>query len=254
MAFLNKKCKKEKTKLVKGKKPYIKKICSISKIEVWLVDGEYVRRNICEDFVNFDHHYHMSIIPKNEFWIAKEAKHDETRYYIDRMLTEYRMMVSGASYEAANMKGEIFERGERSKSEIMKKLGRKRMHKKEMLAKVHKKVLKSYSDHGKNLKVWIVNGELVRDFFYIDFAGGGHDKVYHFIPEGEVWLDDDIAARERKFILIHELHERALMSRGKDYPHGHWKATQVEDYFRHHPRGIDKAIMKEIAKQTAGRR
>lgn len=58
-----------------------------------------------------------------------------------------------------------------------------------------------------------------------------------------------MTARDRKFILLHELHERALMTKGKDYPHGHAKATAVEDYYRHHPKGIDKAIKKELAGQ-----
>ena len=246
-AFLSEKFRQGRVRLVKGKKPYIRKICAISEIEVWLVDGAYVRKNICEDFVNYDHHYHMSFIPKNEFWIAKEAKHDETRFYIDRMLTERRLMAAGVSHEEANRKAEIVERGERSKSKMMQKLAHKRIHREEALDKVRRKLLKGYS--GRKLKIWVVNGELVRDFFYIDFGGGGHDKVYHFIPESEVWLDDDMTAKERQFILIHELHERSLMAKGGDYPHSHWKATKVEDFFRHHPRGTSKAIMEEIRKQ-----
>jgi hypothetical protein len=211
------------------------------------VDGEYVRRNICEDFVNFDHHYHLHVIPKNEFWIAKEATTDESRYYIDHMLVEYRLMKAGAGYGEASRKADLVERRERSKSEIMKKLGRRRKHKKQLLDKVRKKLLKGY---GRKIKVWIVNGELVRDLFYIDFAGGGHDKVFHFIPENEIWLDDDIAQNERKFILIHELHERSLMAKGKDYPHSHRRATEIEDFFRHHPKGVEKAIREEIRKQN----
>jgi hypothetical protein len=247
MAFLNERFKESKIKLPKNRKPYVRKICDISEIEVWLVDGEYVRKNICEDFVNFDHHCHLSFIPKNEFWIAREAKHNETRFYIDRMLAERRMMAAGSGYEEAHTKGEIIERGERSKSGMMKRLGNKKMHRKEVLDRVRKKVLKGY---GKKIKVWVVNGELVRDFFYIDFAGGGHDKVFRFIPENEVWLDDDISARERKFILLHEVHERRLMAKGKDYMRAHRSATETEDFFRHHPKGIDKAIREEMRKQA----
>jgi hypothetical protein len=130
---------------------------------------------------------------------------------------------------------------------MMKRLGNKKMHRKEVLDRVRKKVLKGY---GKKIKVWVVNGELVMDFFYIDFAGGGHDKVFRFIPENEVWLDDDISARERKFILLHEVHERRLMAKGKDYMRAHRSATETEDFFRHHPKGIDKAIREEMRKQA----
>lgn len=214
---------------------------------MWLVNGAYVRANICEDFVNFDHHYHLRLIPKNEFWIAKEAKHDETRFYIDRMLAERRMIAAGASYLKANARAELIERAERGKSKMMKRMGRKKFHRHDIIARVHKKMLHRRAG---GLKIWLVNGELVRDFFMTDFAGGGHDKVYHFIPDEEVWIDDDISPAERKFIILHELHERALMAKGKDYPHGHWKATQVEDYFRHHPKHAGAAIKNELARQT----
>ena len=42
------------------------------------------------------------------------------------------------------------------------------------------------------LSVWIVNGRLVRSVFDIDFTAGGHDYVYEFVPENEVWIDDSI--------------------------------------------------------------
>jgi len=213
---------------------------------VWLVNGAYVRANICEDFVNFDHHAHLRLIPKNEFWIAKEAKHDETRFYIDRMLAERRMVAAGASYLKANAMAELIERAERSKSMMMKRMGRKTIHRHDIIARVHRKTLYKRPD---GLKIWLVNGELVRDFFMTDFAGGGHDKVYNFIPDGEVWIDDDISPADRKFIILHELHERALMAKGRDYPHGHEKATEVEDYFRHHPKHVGTAVEKELASQ-----
>jgi hypothetical protein len=40
---------------------------------VWLVDGEFIRKNISEDFVNYDQHYHLNVIPEDEFWIDKES-------------------------------------------------------------------------------------------------------------------------------------------------------------------------------------
>jgi hypothetical protein len=244
--FLNKTFVLNKKKFGKNGKPYIRMVRSISDIDVWLVNGEFVRKNVCEDFVNFDHHFHLGFIPKNEFWIAKEAKHNETGFYVDRMLAERRMVEAGYSIQEARKKAEIIERGERSKSAMMSRLGNKRIHRSEALKKVRKSLMKGY---GKKLKIWVVNGELVRSFFYIDFAGGGHDQVFDFIPGNEIWLDDDISVKERKFILLHELHERNLMARGQDYPHAHLSATKAEDFYRHHPRGTNKAISQELSKQ-----
>lgn len=56
-----------KFRLKKGKKPYIKKICNLGRYNVWIVDSEFVRKNICEDFVNLGQHYTFNFIPKNEF-------------------------------------------------------------------------------------------------------------------------------------------------------------------------------------------
>ena len=246
-AFVSEAFKNGRVRIDGNKKIYLKKIRELSKIRVWLVDGEYIRKNICEDFVNYDHHYHLKFIPKNEFWIAEGTDEDEIRYYIDHMLVEHRLMSKGMSFEEASAKASLAERRERGKSEIMKKLGSVREHRKEIIDMVHKKLLKKYSG---GIMVWVVDGELVRDVFYTFFGGGGHDKVFHFIPENEIWIDQDIHPKERKFILIHELHERSLMAKGKDYQHSHRKATEIEDFFRHHSKGLDKIIKEEIGKQA----
>jgi len=210
------------------------------------VDGEYVRKNICEDFVNYAHHYNLSFIPKNEFWIADGTEEGEIRYYIDHMLVEHRLVSEGKSREEAASRACMVEKGERSKSEMMKKLGDIKENRKELIDKIHKKILKTYS--GK-VRVWVVDGKLVRSTLYLDFGGGGHDKVFNFVPDNEVWIDDDISREERKFIILHELHERNLMAKGADYPEGHKSATEIEDFYRHHPKGTMKAIMKEMRKQ-----
>lgn len=229
-----------------GKKPYVRQICEISGICVWLVDGEYVRKNICEDFVNYDHHHHLKFIPENEFWIAEGTSEDEIEFYTDRMLIEHRLISSGMCYDDACKKAGAFEKRERAKSEMIKKLGQNREDRKDLIEKVHKELLDSYSGR---VKVWVVNGELVRSLFYTDFGGGGHDKVYDFIPDNEIWIDDDIAPEERKFIVLHELHERNLMSGGMDYPKAHKSATKIEDFCRRNTKETENAISEEIKKQ-----
>jgi hypothetical protein len=244
--FLSEAFIKRGMKLQKGRKPYIRIIRRISSITVWLIDGEYVRKNICEDFVNYAHHYNLTFIPKDEFWIAAGTSEEETGFYIDRLLTEYRLMKAGVNYFEAMKKAKLAEKRERSKSEMIKRLKEGRQGSKELVRKVHRKLLKKYSCR---VRVWLVNGELVRDLFFIDFGGGGHDRVYHFIPDNEVWIDDDIRPKERQFIILHELHERNLMANGMDYPHGHRKATGIEDFYRHHPKKIMRAIRNELEKQ-----
>ena len=243
-------------------KPYIKKIAKRGHIDVWLVDGKYVRENINHDFTNFGQHYICKFIPQNEFWIDWEHKKGEAKFFIDHMLTEHRLMAEGKSDSDAIGIADKVERRERRNSTLAKEAYKEKENKKDLIEKVHRAQLKEY---GPKINVWIVSGELVRDFFYTDFTEGGHDRVYAFIPEDEVWLDDDLNPQERKFVLLHELHERNLMPDNKQihiksgsviedknynkiYGSAHRSASRLEYFCRYHPEKLDKKIKAEINK------
>lgn len=211
------------------KKPYIEKYSKVGKFTVWIVDGPYIRENIDEEFTSYGQHYRFKFIPENELWIDKRhGKKGEEKYYIHSMLMMDKLLKSGVSHKEAVRKTNISERNERKKG---------------LIKNVKIKELKEYS--GK-VKVWLVSGELVRDFFWIDFTEGGHDKVYNFIPDKEVWIDNDLSKEERIYILIHELHERKLMAKGKPYAHSHYPSSKLEYYCRHHPEKAMAVLKNEI--------
>lgn len=224
------------------KKPYIKKFGTISGFDVWIVDGEYIRNNIDVDFVNYGQHYHYKFIPKNEFWIDRERVPGETHFYIKPLLAEYRLMERGATYNSVFDKSEAIEKRERKKKLTKEEIKKLRKIKKDADL-VHKKLLKKYS---KKVKIWIVDGKFVRDLFSVDFEKGGHDLFYSFIPKNEVWIDDDVESREIRFILIHELHERKLMSGGMKYIIAHRNANKVEFHCRKNPKETDERLKLEI--------
>jgi len=226
------------------KKPYLKKITDISKFAVWEVDGDYIRTNIDEEFTNYGQHYLFNFIPKNEFWIDKERVPGEERFYIDSMLVMNRLMARGMSHNDAAKRADRIERSERRKAELANGKNKFGKIKREIIERIHKKIIRKYST--KDFKIWVINGRKVRDFFFIDFTEGGHDKVYKFIPRDEIWIDDDVEPREIRFVLIHELHERNLMSRGLKYSQAHRKSSQLEYQCRHNHSLIDKTIKKEI--------
>ena len=95
-------------------------------------------------------------------------------------------------------------------------------------------------------KVWIVRRELVRALFYTDFTRGGHGFVYDFVLKGEVWIDDDLYRKEIPFVLIHELHERELMSKGMKYEQAHAKSNILEYSCRNNPKKTQEILDKEI--------
>lgn len=93
--------------------------------------------------------------------------------------------------------------------------------------------------------MWIVDGRLVRSVFDVDFTEGGHDHVYEFVPENEVWIDNDVDEAERPFVLLHELHERNLMEKGWDYDRAHEDSSKLEYHCRQHPEELHNALAKE---------
>lgn len=226
------------------KRLYIKEFTTIGKIKVWLVDGDYVRRNCDEEFTNFSQHYRFPFIPKNEFWIDRECAPGEELLFVDHLLVEYYMMKEGASYHHAISEADKWEQIERKKTQFAEKLAKARKkHDEKLMRLVHKKKLVSYSSPG--TEVWIVSGEAVRDLFFIDFTCGGHEYVYTFVPKGEVWLDDDLHPKERKLVLLHELHERRLMREGWIYPKAHHEASKIEFFCRHFPKQLEKHLKQE---------
>lgn len=230
------------------KKIHKKKICELSNFKIWIVDGVFIRKNICEDFVNHGQHYFYKFIPKDELWIDKEVVPGEYYFYIEHLLVESRLMASGKPYKIAEEEADEAVKRERKRSIVVRELKSTTKNKTERIEKIHKKLLKVYS---KNIKVWLVDGELVRDFFDTNFGGGSHGRVDPFTPKDEIWLDDDISQRERKFILLHELHERRLMQeKNLDYLKAHEAATKKEDFYRHNPKNIDKALKEELKLQV----
>ena len=225
------------------KKPYVKKIAVISKFTVWLVDGQYVRTKMDEEFTNFGQHYRFRFIPRNEFWIDHLHGPGEAHFFIDHLLIENRLMAEGVGYDQALARADRAELKERYKVDFIRRHHTAGQSPPATIRRVHKTLLRSYS---RDLRVWIISGELVRDLFFIDFTEGGHDKVYHFVPAGEVWLDDDLMRTERPFVLLHEVHERRLMAGGLDYPHAHRSASHLEYFCRHHPGQLKKKLAEEV--------
>jgi len=223
------------------KPPYLQKDDERGDFQVWIVDGAYVRGHIDEEFTNFGQHYRYPYIPKLEFWIDKEAEHDERSFFIDHLLVEHELMAKGMSYGDALTQADLAEQKERRRSGDVRKV----THQGQSLpdpATVHEHLWKKLEN---GIQVWIVNGRLVRSAYDIDFTEGGHDHVYEFVPTGEVWIDDAIEEEERGFVLLHELHERNRMEKGMPYSQAHAESSRLEFHCRHHPDELHDALAAE---------
>jgi hypothetical protein len=225
----------------KLKLPYLEKVDERGNLQVWVVDGSYIRGHINEEFTNFGQHYRFSFIPKNELWIDQEAKNDERRFFIDHLLMEHRLMARGTPYDKALTDADKVERRERRRAGDVRRL----THHGQQLPdgrEVHERLWKKLAN---GVSVWIVNGRLVRSAFDIDFTEGGHDYVYEFVPGNEVWIDDDIEEKERGYVLLHELHERNRMADGWPYNKAHAESSRLEYRCRHHPEELHETLAAE---------
>lgn len=222
------------------KPPYLNRAGIRGRITIWVVDGSYVRTHMDEEFTNYGQHYAFRFIPVNEFWIDREGKPDEAPFFIDHLLIEHRLMKRGVSYDDALEAADSAERKERKRSGDVDSLttggslpdpGR-----------VHLTLWKHLTS---GVSVWIVNGRFVRSVFDVDFTEGGHDHVYEFVPQNEVWIDNDLEEAERPYVLLHELHERNLMAKGWDYDRAHEDSSRLEYRCRHNPDELHPALAKE---------
>lgn len=222
------------------KLPYVKKAGQRGKINIWIVDGTYVRTHIDEEFTNYGQHYNFKYIPKDEFWLDREEKPDEQKFFIDHLLVEHRLMAKGVSYNDALEQADKIELSERRKSGDVRKLTKGKN-----LPNVEKVHVRLWKKLETPVSVWIIDGRLVRSVFDVDFTEGGHDYVYEFVPQNEVWIDNDLEEVERPYVLLHELHERNLMAKGWDYDRAHEDSSKIEYHCRHNPNELHIALGKE---------
>ena len=223
------------------KAPYVEKLDDRGRFKIWIVDGAYIRGHVDEEFTNFGQHFRYPYIPEDELWIDREAEHDEHGFFIDHLLVEHRLMEKGIPYEKALESADSTERRERRRAGDLRKLT-SRGTKLPDGHDVHERLWKRLEN---GLTVWIVNGRLVRSVFDIDYTAGGHDFVYEFVPQGEVWIDDAIEEAERPYVLLHELHERNRMAGGWPYSKAHAESSRIEYHSRHHPDELHDALAAE---------
>jgi hypothetical protein len=221
--------------------PYLQEDEARGDYHVWIVDGAYIRGHIDEEFTNFGQHYRYPYIPENEFWIDQEAAHDERAFFIEHLLVEHDLMAKGVPYGDALAQADRIERRERRRAGDVRKVTHQGISLPDANA-VHEQLWKKLEN---GVSIWVVNGRLVRSVFDIDFTAGGHDHVYEFVPEGEVWIDDAIEEKERGFVLVHELHERNRMADGWPYSKAHTESSRLEFRCRHHPDELHDALAAE---------
>jgi hypothetical protein len=217
--------------------PYLSKIDQRGDLQVWTVDGAYVRSHINGEFTQFGQHHHYPFIPENELWIDQETHQEERGFLIDHLLVENELMAKGIPYQEALPRAEQVARRERRRAGGPDKAARSLIKPARFQERLWRKLTNGIS-------VWIVKGELVRSALDAGFSGGGHDCIEAYIPPATIWIDDSVPEMDWSFILLHELHERNQMEKGVPYCQAHIEASRMEYRCRHHPGELHDALTR----------
>ena len=79
------------------------------------------------------------------------------------------------------------------------------------------------------VKFYLVDANVVRNQYKVDFALGGNNGPYDWVPRDEIWLDAATQPSELPYIALHEFYERhRMLQNGLDYNKAHAIASIIE--------------------------
>ncbi len=206
-----------------------KRILTHADYTVYSVNGLAVR-NVAqpdEEFGNFATQDEFpNLIPRGEIWIGEKLAAREGVFFIANALTRRKRQADGVTDKA-------YDDGLEVERVLREKLNGLQFRN----GKPHKRVpdaiyLEQYvklPDPKGPVNVWVVDGNLVRSYYKIDYTEGGHGYVYPWVPRPEIWVEDGVDRRELPYIVSHEYLERRLMrDEDIDYDTAHDICARVE--------------------------
>ena len=92
-----------------------------------------------------------------------------------------------------------------------------------------------------DFKIWIVDGSYIRGHIDEEFTNFGQHFRFPYIPENELWLDQEAEHDERQFFIDHLLVEHRLMKAGQPYAEAIVEADRQERKERRRAGDVRKA-------------
>lgn len=177
-----------------------------------------------------------SLIPKGEVWLAEQTIDREGLFFIANALTQLKEQARGTPDERAYNAGIEVERMLRERLNHLQFRGAGPQ--KRVPPEVYVSRYATLPDRDeRKVEVWIVDANVVRSLYKIDYTEGGHGLVYPWVPNDEIWVEDSLDRRELPFIVAHEYIERRLMRDAKlDYDMAHDICSRVEFHLRKNQR------------------
>ena len=197
---------------------HLRHLGRVDSVDIWEVAGKVIRDLKDIEFTQSAYDLNKSYIPKGEVWVDRDAaKTGEQKTWLYRALAERNCRTRlGMSADAAFNEAKRAEEALRGKP----------LAPPPRVQLVRLNVIKGFT-------VWLVNGKLVRDHYYVDFTQGGNGFVYDWAPKNEIWIDNALVPEEYMPTTIHELTEAVWMrDRGLSYEQAHEHANVAEITYR----------------------
>ena len=227
---------------IKLRNVYLRKTGRKENLDIWIVDGATIRRDVFDEFLQGGNDQRYRFTPPGEIWIDGSTSVEEYEYALMHELHERRLMISlGWSYNRAHMASLMLELQARRKNRLAARDHELRLP---PMATMDNEGNQEIPDIGTKvqlnavyraplgkrgrLHIWVVDGAVVRREVYPDFGFSGHGLRYCFIPSNEIWIDDMVDCAEMDYQLTHQLHERAAMAHGADYETAYGRGSQAQ--------------------------
>jgi hypothetical protein len=224
--------------------------------KIWVIDGDRVRLKLYREYLYGGNEQRYLFNPVGEIWIDDAVSCEEFEMTLAHELNERHLMAKfGWTYDSAHDSSLALEVIMRRKFDRICRAYEESLPKIPVTDFENVKEIKDIPDSVKlqniyrvplgerdGIKVWVVDGYLVRMHIYPDFGFSGNDLAYHFIPSKEVWIDGQISSEETEYSIAIELMERDLMSKGKSYDDAYEaaiavnraKREEMDELVRHH--------------------
>ncbi|MDE2095610.1 MAG: hypothetical protein KGL39_00005, partial [Patescibacteria group bacterium] len=225
---------------------------------VRVVSGEDVRDlNLdWEEFGLSGIHSDFKQIPPDEIWVSERVPLGEFHFIMAGQMARLRAEKRGLSESRAYDIGIRKDKEERAKSKG-RFAGSKESDSSPIIDKTG--YIDIPGDGSESpIRVFLVDGGLIRSRNKVDFLEGGNGMVYGWIPRNQIWLESGLDPHELSVVGLHEFTERVAMLRlGLNYDHAHEIASKIE--FTHRPdfsqqdlRNLRQDEILEQIKQVSG--
>lgn len=216
-------------------------------LDIYIVDGELVRREIYSDFIFGGNEQRYPFVPHNEIWIDNTIPSREYITTLKHEVNEMNLMKNlGWTYLQAHDSSLMIEVKMRNEFKYQAEEHEKNLDsvyvtdtddRKEIpgipdKVKLKNIYLQKIEDKGSILNIWLVDGDKIRRDIYPDFGFNGDWNDYNFIPENEIWIDGNMSCESYYLSLIEEKSFVEFLSGGMDYDEAVKKTGEKVNIFR----------------------